>query len=628
MQKRFLLTHRHAPGDTVVLTALFRDIKRAYPDFEIGFDGHAKDIVQNNPYLSHFELNKDGTPVDKQVQALRMCYRDGIRRQNHETCHFLAEFHRNFAQQTGFSVPLTEPRPDIHLSDFERDTPIVEGRYWLFLSGGKSDFTAKVWDHRSWTRLVHMMRERGVPMVQTGALNKGHWHPNIPGALNLVGRTNLRDLIRLIWHAEGVFSHVSCAMHIAAALEKPCVVIAGGREAWFWEAYVVQNRGLVCPERLRVPHQYLHTIGLLPCCATRGCWKSKVLPTGGDKSVCKQPVILPGQAVPECLTMITPEHALEAAMSYIDNSYPPIKDRSAIIVPPPTTVLAPPPLLLPTAALTVNQAAAPPPRATPTTDHEIFDHEAIGGKFTAFVLLYGPNAYHSMHRRCVDSLITSVPPDRLDLRIGSNALCKESVEYVEQLRAAGIVSKHYRHPGNDKKYPVMREMFYDPTHPITTKWLLWFDDDSIADRNRNWLTLLSQQIVTGVEANCQMYGAKFIWTLQNGQAAWIKTRPWYRGRPFRTANGRPAPNGDKILFAAGGFWALSTEAMRACDIPDVELQHNGGDYTCGEQLYQGGYELKAWNGQKQFIHTSSVPRRGLSETHIGIKPRVPHRVVT
>jgi hypothetical protein len=321
---------------------------------------------------------------------------------------------------------------------------------------------------------------------------------------------------------------------------------------------------------------------------------------------------------------------------YIDNSYAPVGTglsyirgdgaRVTIRVEPPTTpapprVPAPVPTLSPTAQLYV-----PPTPTVATSTGDVFDHPAIGGKFTIFVLLYGPSAYHPMHRRCLESIIGSVPPGRMDLRVGSNQLCKESVSYVQDLLDRKLVTKHYQHATNDKKYPVMREMFHDPNLPIDTKWLLWFDDDSIADRNPAWLSLLAAQIVAGVDHNCHMYGAKFVWTLQAGQANWMRSRPWYRARPFRAANGRPSPNGDKIIFVAGGFWALSTEAMRACNIPDEALGHNGGDYTIGEQLWQGGYDLKAWNGQKQFIHTSSVPRRGLNETHIGIQPKT--RVVT
>lgn len=329
-------------------------------------------------------------------------------------------------------------------------------------------------------------------------------------------------------------------------------------------------------------------------------------------------------------------------MDYVDNSYAPISENSlsyirgdgarVTIKIEPGNVQLPPRVLAPIPTLVENHGLTTPtvkaPTAPTTIDGDVFDHPAIGGRITVFALLYGPQAYHAMHKKCINAIISTVPAGRLDLRIGSNELCPESCAFVDGLVAAGVVTKHYRHVTNDKKYPVMREMFHDPDCPITTKWLLWFDDDSIADRHQRWCHLLMQQIIAGVDANCHMYGAKYIWTLQNGQANWIKSRPWYRDRQFRAANGRPAANGDKIMFAAGGFWALSTEAMRACNIPDVELGHNGGDYTIGEQLYQGGYELKAWNGQKQFVNTSSVPRRGLSERHIGTQPKLTHRVVT
>jgi hypothetical protein len=74
-------------------------------------------------------------------------------------------------------------------------------------------------------------------------------------------------------------------MHLAAAVEvrgkceayprgmprnRPCVVIAGGREPAQWEAY---------PH-----HQYIHTNGALRCCDNGGCWKSRTVPLGdGDK---------------------------------------------------------------------------------------------------------------------------------------------------------------------------------------------------------------------------------------------------------------------------------------------------------------------------------------------------------
>lgn len=269
----------------------------------------------------------------------------------------------------------------------------------------------------------------------------------------------------------------------------------------------------------------------------------------------------------------------------------------------------------------VKLGATPKPKPTslPFSDGPVFDDPIIGGKFTVFILFYGPVQYHPMHLRCLNGVLGTIPAARMDLRIISNELCRESLELIEQLVADGRCSKHYRHETNRKKYPAMREAFYDPDHPITTNWLIWFDDDSMADIEQHWLQRLGEQIVQFYPSteNYRMFGAKYVWTLQHGQAAKYRTRPWYKGRPFRMHNGRPSPNGNKVIFATGGFWCLHTETMRICGIPDAEIQHNGGDVTIGEQLYQNGFAVRQFNNDKNMVLTSSCPRRGLNEKPFG-----------
>lgn len=110
--------------------------------------------------------------------------------------------------------------------------------------------------------------------VQVG--EKHHHHPALRGVLDLRGKTNLRQLIRLMHHAQGVLCPVTLHMHLAAAVpvrkgmpkNRPCVVVAGGREPAQWEAY---------PH-----HQYLHRNGTLHCCDLGGCWKSRVVPLGDN----------------------------------------------------------------------------------------------------------------------------------------------------------------------------------------------------------------------------------------------------------------------------------------------------------------------------------------------------------
>src|SRR5581483_1032213 len=114
----------------------------------------------------------------------------------------------------------------------------------------------------------------------------------------------------------GVLCPVTFAMHLAAAVptragrppQRPCVVVAGGREPPHWEAY---------PH-----HQFLHTVGALSCCADGGCWKSRCQTVGdGDekdrRNLCEQPVqVSPDLRIPRCMTLITPEDVIRRIEVY------------------------------------------------------------------------------------------------------------------------------------------------------------------------------------------------------------------------------------------------------------------------------------------------------------------------
>jgi ADP-heptose:LPS heptosyltransferase len=315
--KKYRLLHGRSPGDIVVMTGFVRDLKRAFPDLQVDVKTSCKDIWRHNPHITKI-------PETEEVRQIKLCYQSGIKRQNRETVHFLGEFHYNFERQTRIHVPVTEPKPDLHLSPDEQAAPLIAGRYWVVVAGGKSDATVKIWDYRYWQTTVDLLARYGIQVVQLGARDHGHDHAPLTGTLDLVGKTNLRDMIRIIANAEGVVCGVTAAMHMAAALERPCVVVAGGREAPWWEGYYLENKGLGCPEKLKVPHRFLHTIGLLSCCKSFGCWKNKTIPLHGDKLLCHMPVIKPGQAVPRCMDIITPEMVINGVLSYyFDGTLPP-----------------------------------------------------------------------------------------------------------------------------------------------------------------------------------------------------------------------------------------------------------------------------------------------------------------
>jgi hypothetical protein len=196
----------------------------------------------------------------------------------------------------------------------------ADRHYWIVVAGGKFDFTAKIYDPYRLQRVVEARRD--MLFVQVGELSHLHWRLEGENVIDLLGRTDVRGIVRLMHWSSGVICPVTFLMHLAAAVPvrpervggrrtRPCIVLAGGREGTRWEAY---------PH-----HQFLHTVGSLPCCDRGGCWKSRVaaLNDGApqDKSLCARPVTTPeGLTIPKCLDLISDQDILRAIEKYKETS--------------------------------------------------------------------------------------------------------------------------------------------------------------------------------------------------------------------------------------------------------------------------------------------------------------------
>lgn len=328
MAQRIILKNHQSPGDYVVMTAAIRDLHRTYPGrFEVMASTLQDDVFTHNPHTMRFAAHPG-------VKTLPGTYSNRASKYSIHNCgapdprtHFLWAYIGDLNLQLKTDVRLTEFRPDLHLTEEEMSTPLIPKPYWVFASGGKKDFTAKWWDPAHWQAVIDSFPE--TKFVQVGGGGGGlHVHPTIRGVHDLVKRTTFRELMRLIYHSEGVLCIVTCLMHIAAAFNKPCVVIAGGREPNWWEAYTAENRLHNMRQGFPnwkpesgdsfVPHQYLHTMGQLPCCTTNGCWKSRVVRLDPKDTVCTRPVQGPSATIPECMRMITPQQVISSVNWYYE----------------------------------------------------------------------------------------------------------------------------------------------------------------------------------------------------------------------------------------------------------------------------------------------------------------------
>jgi hypothetical protein len=342
-KRKVLLLNCLSPGDVIAMTASIRDLHRAHPNtFITDVYSSAGDIWHNNPYITKLPYKLEQIPADyegeetatvrifksrklkitlddPEIEVFDSAY-DGdyiasINKCNQGAYHFIHGYAQDLEKKLGVRVPVTELKGDIHISEQERmwisqiQEMGIKDNFWIVFSGGKYDFTAKWWNPEAYQAVVDHFKNK-ITFVQCG--DPSHFHPELQGVVNLIGKTNIRQLIRLVYHSSGVLCPVTFGMHLAAAVpvktfdnngrrmpsERACVVLAGGREPYHWEAY---------PH-----HQFIHTVGALSCCSHGACWKSRCQPVGDndekDKNLCSQPVKISDKLqIPKCQMMITPK---------------------------------------------------------------------------------------------------------------------------------------------------------------------------------------------------------------------------------------------------------------------------------------------------------------------------------
>lgn len=596
-KRKIILRQKLAVGDAVILTALCRDIHACYPgDFDVVVDPHFREIFSGHPHARLFGRGDDAAAGP--VTDLRVSYKEGIAAAGRgNKVHMLAWYHRDFARKTGLDVYPTLPKGDLHLTEAEK-VPLVPGRYWLVMAGGKTDITCKLWLPSRWQAVVDGLADRGVRCVQAGGNFRRHHHPKLR-CESVVGRfPSARQFFNLVYNADGVICPVTAAMHIAACFDKPCVVLGGGREEPWWENYANADPSTFGPRcaPVAVEHRFLHTIGKLDCCRDRGCWKHRTQPLNDGAKYdaphlrCKLPVVLAEGATPKCMEMLTPQQVIDAVMSYapVTSAVTPVTPEVTAPItvespPEPSAAVPAPNSLL--AAIRNPHVAASPPRPAQ------IDHPILGGRVTVFVCCHGD--YPGLVRTCLSSVADTLPGDCYDLRVIQNATSPA----VDAVVRAFAPAADYAFPENRRKYPAMRAAFFDPARPIRTKYVVWLDEDVRINSAATWPVLFGK-VVAHHPSGGRLFGNAFVHDpLQFARRdnpdpmAWFRDADWWRGRDLPVGAGAAtAPNGTKVPFVAGWFWALCAAAIKECDVPDRRLGNNG-DMVIGAQVYQHGFKI-------------------------------------
>lgn len=289
--RKIILKNGQSPGDILTMTAGVADLKLSYPEWEIDVRTPCPDIWLNNPHI---------TPLkDSEAETYEIAY-DEINNSGFSGIHFLDAWRMDIEKKLGVPIQKHTTHPELYISnqekswynqvhcEFNDDTP-----FWLINAGRKQDNELKQY-HR-WQEVADLFNEEfkgKVKLVQIG--HQDHLHQPLKGVYNLLGKTDLRQLIRLGYWAKGTIGALSFQFVMSAAFRQPAVVVAGGKEGVRWHLYPWIK--------------YLYSNGCLDCCREDGCW------LGGSIGKCKKLI----NNVPLCFELIKPYQIVDAVKSYYE----------------------------------------------------------------------------------------------------------------------------------------------------------------------------------------------------------------------------------------------------------------------------------------------------------------------
>lgn len=317
--RKIIFENKLSPGDAVMMTAAIRDLHLSYPNqFITDVRTCCSDIWLNNPYITKLDEN------DNDVEVIKTGYTNNINQSNQGAYHFVHGYRQDFEEKLNIPIKQTSHFGNIYLSNEEKNKISLVHQYftgwdtpfWIIISGGKQDYTTKHWIHEYAQEVVDYFYGK-IQFVQVGTSN--HYHPPLKRVINLIDATNLRELIHLIYHCDGLITPITFAMHCASAIpnkpnkprHKPTVVTAGGREPNHWIALPNQ--------------QFIHTCGIYDCNQHGGCWKARTTKLNDnlkhDNSLCQNTITFNNRQVQKCMYEgVTPLDVIRAIEKYYNGN--------------------------------------------------------------------------------------------------------------------------------------------------------------------------------------------------------------------------------------------------------------------------------------------------------------------
>jgi hypothetical protein len=216
-------------GDDLLLTSVFRELqRRGERDFWVRTTRpelylHNDDVPIVVPPLERFDMlvKRVGTSV---VYPWYTSYHPAFDRDDPTPEQHLISI---MCQKAGITGTITL-RPYLHLTDEEMQRGALVPRQVAIMSSGldaKHAMRNKNWPLERYQGVVSALRDR-YHFVQVGSRND----PPLDGALDLRGKTSLRETAAVLRGSLAFVGQVGFLMHLARAVDCRAVIVYGGRE--------------------------------------------------------------------------------------------------------------------------------------------------------------------------------------------------------------------------------------------------------------------------------------------------------------------------------------------------------------------------------------------------------------
>jgi ADP-heptose:LPS heptosyltransferase len=231
--KAVYLSIGHGFGDNLMATAVIAGIKKEFPDMRLFvLTKRRGEIFENNPdvaacYNARIVMEKSPSLYKRAVPLSEYTYADF--RNASPVKHIIDRMY----DLVGVQVQNRIYQPRIYLTQKE-----AEYRKWRLqrlprplvavAPSGKinTKIPNKFYDIEKWQQLAVLLKKANITVIQVGDKREG---PLLEGARNWrnLGYRNTAAVLR---HCDAVISHVGGIMHLATAVNTPCITLFGGTE--------------------------------------------------------------------------------------------------------------------------------------------------------------------------------------------------------------------------------------------------------------------------------------------------------------------------------------------------------------------------------------------------------------